>query len=70
MPWLDVSQDPIVGTNQKTEHLYEKVCGKYLEICKAYKGTKVYKVTRMPTTGVESWWYFGNRVSNDRCENE
>ena len=33
--WLDVSQDPIVGTNQKTEHLYEKVYEKYLEICKA-----------------------------------
>lgn len=32
--WLEVSQDPIVSTNQKAETLYGKIQLKFVEICR------------------------------------
>lgn len=32
--WLDISQDPVVSTNQKAETLYAKIQQKYAEICR------------------------------------
>lgn len=31
--WLEVSQDSIVGTNQRTENLYARIFEKFLEYC-------------------------------------
>lgn len=31
--WLDVSQDPVVSTNQKSETLYRRIRQKFVEIC-------------------------------------
>ena len=31
--WLNVSQDPIVGTNQKIENLYGRIFEKFVEVC-------------------------------------
>uniref|UniRef100_A0A8D8J164 (northern house mosquito) hypothetical protein n=1 Tax=Culex pipiens TaxID=7175 RepID=A0A8D8J164_CULPI len=35
--WLEISQDPIISTNQKVDKMYARILNKFMEIC-ANKG--------------------------------
>lgn len=41
--WLDVSQDPIVSTNQKSDTMYNRVLARFLEICAEKNAVEDYK---------------------------
>ncbi|GMP55172.1 hypothetical protein CsSME_00020069 [Camellia sinensis var. sinensis] len=34
--WLEISQDPVRGTNQKKEKLWERISAKYHELLPSY----------------------------------
>uniref|UniRef100_A0A8D8IYT9 (northern house mosquito) hypothetical protein n=1 Tax=Culex pipiens TaxID=7175 RepID=A0A8D8IYT9_CULPI len=31
--WLEISQDPIISTNQKVDKMYARILNKFMEIC-------------------------------------
>lgn len=59
LAWLDVSQDPIVSTNQKAETLYDRIHQKFAEICRE-KNLAVDPELR-GIKGIKSRWSIVNK---------
>ncbi|XP_058828373.1 uncharacterized protein LOC131688218 [Topomyia yanbarensis] len=57
--WLHVSQDPIVGTNQKSENLYGTIFDKFIEIC-SENCVSAQPDLRAPS-GIKGRWHFINK---------
>ncbi|XP_062556802.1 uncharacterized protein LOC134221629 [Armigeres subalbatus] len=59
--WLEVSQDPAVGTYQKTEKLYARIFEKFVEIC-TMDGVPNSEL-RAPS-GIKSRWHTINKCAS------
>lgn len=57
--WLEVSQDPVVGTNQRTETLYSRVYEKFVEICTEKTASVVPE--QRTASGIKGRWHFINK---------
>lgn len=60
--WLEISQDPIISTNQKVDKMYSRILNKFMEIC-ANKGIVADYRSRTSQAVKSRWTNISKAVS-------